>query len=66
MTQQERDLADEKMRAETVKLQAEVSKIIAETAKINKENQWYLVVISSGFLVAVTALMTFIVNAIIN
>lgn len=50
MTKEEISLADEKMRAETVKLQA-------ETAKINSENKFYPFVVGSGVTLALVAIV---------
>ncbi|MEO0496594.1 MAG: hypothetical protein AAF141_04390 [Pseudomonadota bacterium] len=59
MTPQEQALADQKMRAE-------IAKLIAETSKINKENQWYLAIIASGFTAAMATLLTVVLNAVLT
>lgn len=50
MTESEIRIQDEKMRAE-------IGKLMAETAKINKENQWYLLVVGSGATLAIIAVV---------
>lgn len=50
MNAQEQSLADDKMRAEIVKL-------VAETSKINSENRWYPLVLGSGATLALVAIV---------
>ena len=39
------------------KVNAEIAKLIAETAKINRESQWYPVIISSTATLAIVAIV---------
>jgi len=48
MTAHEQTLVDDKVRAE-------IAKLIAETAKINKENQWYVAIVTSTATLAIVA-----------
>ena len=62
MTQKEQILADDKMLVEIAKMSAEIAKmsaeipnIMAQTIKLNKENQWYLLVVGSAATLAILA-----------
>lgn len=39
------------------KLEAEIAKLMAETAKLNKETFWYPVVVASGIIATVAAIV---------
>ncbi len=39
------------------KIQAEIAKLIAETSKINKENQWYLLIVGASVTLAIVAVV---------
>ena len=69
MTRQEQILADDKMRVEIAKMSAEIAKMIveipnisAQTIKLNKENQWYLLVVGSAATLAIIAATVAVVN----
>ncbi|MFK5880107.1 MAG: hypothetical protein QM478_11520 [Flavobacteriaceae bacterium] len=39
------------------KIQAEIGKLMAETSKINKENQWYIAIVTSTVVLAIVAIV---------
>ncbi len=39
------------------KIQAEIAKLIAETSKINRENQWYPLIVGSTATLAIVAIV---------
>ena len=45
---------------ELKKLEAEIAKLMAETAKLNKETFWYPLTLAIGLIVAVGAVVKFI------
>lgn len=42
------------------KVDAEIAKLIAETAKLNKETFWYPVALATGLVIAVGAVVKYI------
>jgi hypothetical protein len=54
------DTEGRKADAEIAKLIAETSKVISETAKLNKETFWYPVALTTGLVIAVGAVVKYI------
>lgn len=46
--------------ADNRKVDAEIAKLIAETAKLNKETFWYPVALTTGLVIAVGAVVKYI------
>lgn len=53
-------LETEMKQAELRKVDAEIAKLIAESAKINTEARWYPILIATGLVTAVAAVLTVI------
>lgn len=50
----------EMKRAELKKVDAEIAKLIAESAKINQESRWYPILIATGLVTSIGAILTVI------
>jgi len=46
--------------AELRKVDAEIAKLIAESAKINQESRWYPLLIATGLVTSIAAILTVI------
>lgn len=50
----------EMKQAELRKVDAEIAKLIAESAKINQESRWYPILIATGLVTSIAAILTVI------
>ncbi len=54
------DVENRKLEADIAKVMADIMKLGAETAKLNKETFWYPMALSTGLVIAVSAVVKYV------